>query len=60
MFLRKGIIKMKKLSEKEMRAVDGGRWKCVKSNCGHKSWTMFGAAIHAHSTGHYEKAKWCW
>ena len=37
MFLRKGIIKMKKLSEKEMRVVDGGKYVwAVCRKCGKK------------------------
>ena len=40
MFLRKGIIKMTKLSEKEMRVVDGGASKYVKCPiCGYKKKT---------------------
>ena len=58
MFLRKGIIKMKKLSEKDMRVVDGGRWKCKQCNA--KFWTYVGGSYHEICTGHFKGLKWCW
>ena|GEM_PF-2485588 len=49
---------MKKLSEKEMRVVDGGRWKCKQCNA--KFWTYVGGSYHEICTGHFKGLKWCW
>lgn len=55
---------MKKLNRKEMRAVEGGRWKC--KTCGDKFWLKLTAGNHINCTGHilgsgfYDSVKWCW
>lgn len=55
---------MKKLNANEMRAVAGGRWRCM--TCGRKYWSYIQAVTHINCTAHYvgmsvrKSVKWCW
>ncbi len=49
---------MKALTKKEMRAVNGGSWKC--KNCGEKFWLFILGVTHQNCEAHYDGLSFCW